>query len=111
MAVANRLCNVGNFTDSAKEAIVRAVLTAPPGMSNQATADATGCNRESVRRIRLGILWGDVLPRLPRFTAANYTARCTACVQWTGETCGLEIPEAAENPRYARECSAFMRQP
>ena len=101
------LHNLGGFTAESKERIVRAVLTAPPGMSNQALADATGCNRESVRRIRLGILWADVLPDLPRFTPARFSARCTSCALWDGG-CGLEIPEAAENPRYARECSAYM---
>ena len=104
------LHNVGAFTADRKAAIVRAVLSAPPSQSNHALGQIVGVNRESVRRIRIGILWADVLPDLPRFTPARYAARCTSCSLWDG-VCGLGIPEAAENPRYARECSAYMEAP
>lgn len=100
----------GAFPLERKQQIVQAVLSAPPGMSNHVLGRAVGVNRESVRRIRLGMLWADVLPALPRYSPERFTVRCTGCALWDG-ACGLGIPEAAENPRYARECSAFMEAP
>jgi len=104
-----------------REATVRAVLSQPPHFSLVQISEIIGIDRDTVRRIRLGLIWSDVLPELPRMTAEESSRRCWACVQWvppsgTGREhrygrCHLGIQEATETQTWARGCGAFMRAP
>ena len=104
-----------------REATVRAVLSQPPDLSLAEISEITGINRDTVRRIRLGLIWSDVLPEMDRMTAEQSSRRCQACVQWvppsgTGREhrygrCHLGIQEATETQTWARGCGAFMRAP
>jgi len=104
-----------------REATVRAVLSQPPDFSLVQISEITGIDRDTVRRIRLGLIWSDVLPDMERMTAEESSRRCQACVQWvqpsgTGREhrygrCHLGIQEATETQAWARGCGAFMRAP
>jgi hypothetical protein len=100
------------------EEMVRRVLSQPPDWSLAQIAAATGIERDSARRIRLGIRYRDVLPELPRMTLEESRRRCQNCVQWEGPvgpggsdhygSCKLGIPEATETQTWARGCGAYM---
>jgi hypothetical protein len=102
-----------------REATVRAVLSQPPDLSLAEISELTGINRDTVRRIRLGLIWSDVLPELERMTAEESSRRCSGCVQWVPPSgkgrehrygrCHLGIEEATETQTWARGCGAFMR--
>ena len=101
--------------------MVRAVLSQPPDMSLNDITELTGIDRDTVRRIRLGLRYADVLPELERMTAEESSRRCWACVQWVAPSgsgrehrygrCHLGIQEATETQTWARGCGAFMRAP
>ena len=100
------------------EEMVRGVLSQPPDWSLSQIAAATGIERDTARRIRLGIRYPDVLPELPRMTLEEFRRRCSSCVQWEGPvgpsgsdrygSCKLGIPEARETQTWARGCGAYM---
>ena len=104
-----------------RESTVRQVLTQPPNLSLAEISKLTGIDRDTVRRIRLGLIWSDVLQDLPRMTAEESSRRCWACVQWVAPSgsgrehrygrCHLGIQEATETQTWARGCGAFMRAP
>ena len=104
-----------------REATVGAVLSQPPDFSLVQISEITGIDRDTVRRIRLGLIWSDVLPDMERMTAEKSSRRCWSCVQWvppsgTGREhrygrCHLGIQEATETQTWARGCGAFMRAP
>ena len=104
-----------------REATVRAVLSQPPNLSLAEISEITGIDRDTVRRIRLGLIWSDVLRDMERMTAEESSRRCWSCVQWvppsgTGREhrygrCHLGIQEATETQTWARGCGAFMRAP
>ena len=104
-----------------REATVRAVLSQPPNLSLAEISELTGIDRDTVRRIRLGLIWSDVLPDMERMTAEESSRRCWACVQWVAPSgtgrehrygrCHLGIQEATETQTWARGCGAFMRAP
>ena len=103
-----RLCG-----DQRAEA-VRAILSRSPLETHAAIADALGLHRETVRKIRFGIQWPDVLPGLPRLDPATIGANCYLCCHWRqaqGDdpgACSLGIPEAATDGQlYARGCGAY----
>lgn len=107
-----------------REARVRQILSFPAGAPHAAVSAATGYSRETVRRVRFGMLWADVLPQLERMERDGADARCHQCVQWEprGERsiveagdrrgcCALGIPECAtEGMTWARGCGAFSRR-
>ena len=104
-----------------RESTVRLILGQPPNLSLAEISELTGIDRDTVRRIRLGLIYADVAPELDRMTAEESSRRCWACVQWvppsgTGREhrygrCHLGIQEATETQTWARGCGAFMRAP
>jgi len=109
------------LTMEEREARVRQILAFPATTPNQAVADATGYARETVRRVRFGLIDADVLPELPRLVIGQGNALCHQCVQWNGGMgssrnnrrgrCALGIPECSlEGTLWARSCGAFCRR-
>ena len=100
------------------EACVQAVFSAPCELSHREVSDLVGVSTTTVKEIRLGRKWPDVLPHIDRFETMART--CCSCTHWevrrmpATETeprsrrglCQLGIPEAA-NVSYGRGCSAW----
>lgn len=99
---------------------VRTVLEAPFSLTNAELSRRLGWTRESVRRIRVGILHPNILPDLPR-QERERTQKCWQCALanrnrrfnggYHGEFhlwCSLGYPESVD-PIYAVECPAFTR--
>ena len=109
--------HLDNDTRLSPEQMVRLVLSQPPDWSLAQIAEATGIERDLARRIRLGIRFLDVLPKLPRMTPEESRRRCSGCVQWVPPSgsgrehrygrCHLGIPEATEIQTWARGCGAY----
>jgi transcriptional regulator with XRE-family HTH domain len=101
-----------------REATVRTVLSQPPDLSFAQISELTGIHRDTVRRIRLGLIYADVLPEIARMTLEESRRQCSGCVQWDGPvgpggsdrygSCKLGIPEATETQTWARGCGAYM---
>lgn len=92
------------------EAVVRAILSRSPDVPHMVVAADLGIHRDTVRKVRYGLQWSNVLPDLERLDPDQAGARCWACVQWTGDRCGLGIPECAtEGHTWARGCGAFSQ--
>jgi hypothetical protein len=106
------------------ESIVRSVLLAPVEQDHHSIAKSLGIKDEEVRKIRIGQLYSDTLPKLQRLEPEALNRRCTICIHYTqkksryidvSETslpkeqlspCTLGIPEAIY-VHYARGCGAF----
>ena len=110
--------------DPAREALVRAVLTAPVEMESKAIANKVGTYRDTVRLIRIGRRFADVATDLPRIDPEHFKRRCTGCLHFIHNktrivdpdagtdhvshgACSLGIPEAYAIT-YARGCGAFV---
>ena len=115
------------FTQERRESVTRAILDAPVEYAHKLVAQSLGVSPETVRKVRFGLMWADVLPHLerldPSLRVRGHGLTCTLCVHWTptpyrirfdGEDlrrrgiCDLAIPESADI-RYARGCGAFMQ--
>jgi len=108
------------LTREQQEERVRAILSHPPTATHAQVSQATGYDREIVRRVRVGLRFADVLPELERLEPELTGARCRECVQWEpcqsqidGQRlgrCTLGIPEArSDGQSWARGCGAFTR--
>jgi hypothetical protein len=96
---------------SAREAKVQAVLSQSPALGHAEAAALAGVDRDTARRVRLGLKWADVLPGLPRLDPTTWNASCLQCTQWEtdGGRCMLGIPECrSEGPTWARGCGAYL---
>ena len=104
----------GRLVTSQQVEVVRAVLERSPTESHQAAAAALGLSRHTVRRIRFGLQWPEVLPELERLEERHSGAYCYRCTHWSEKgdgSCTLGIPEAAlEGQLAARGCGAFSRR-
>ena len=104
----------GRLVTSQQVEVVRAVLERAPTESHQAAAAALGLSRHTVRKIRFGLQWPEVLPELERLEERHSGAYCYRCCHWSekGEgSCTLGFPEAAlEGQLAARGCGAFSRR-
>jgi hypothetical protein len=117
------------FDEARKTELVRAILEAPCEQGHVTIADELGLHRETVRRVRFGYLWKNILPELERLEAGSgglsRIRTCEHCVHWKpgrfevyehGERirriglCTLDIPESV-HPKYARGCGAFAEVP
>ena len=99
----------------AREDLVRSILSRSPLETHAAIAEQLGCHRETVRLVRFGHRWADVVPDLERLDPAASGANCYLCCHWSqGKdqgTCTLGIPEAATDGQlYARGCGAYLPQ-
>ena len=102
-------------TIEGREAMLRAVLAMDPTISTRDAAEDLGIHRSTFVRIRLGKIWSDVLPELPRLTHEQTIRRCEACAFWDasvtpGENpCNIKIPERLSvGPKWARACGTYM---
>lgn len=110
---------VSNWTPEQREQIVRLCLTADPTTSHVELSKAISamgltCSKETVRKIRVGIAWANLLPELPRGTH-NFGRRCWNCrfVSDDNSHCTLGIPEATGTDgkmasQFAVRCSSYM---
>lgn len=122
------LKGMGEFDDELKAQLVRVILNRPCEQGNQVIATELGLQRETVRRVRFGYLWRDVLPELERLEAGRGGLRrirsCEHCVHWKAGRiesmehgvrvrriglCTLDIPESI-HPKFARGCGAFTER-
>ena len=73
---------------------------------------ALGLSRQTVRKVRFGLQWPEVLPHLERLEITKQGAYCYRCIHWSRDgagCCSLGIPEATiDGQLYARGCGAFM---
>ena len=116
----------GGKTLAEREELTIAVLNAPANQTHRAVGESLGISRETVRRVRYGIMWASIRPDIERLTQTLGTpgrgTRCDQCVHWKPERirdrshgsdmkrlgiCTLGIPESI-SPLYARGCGAFM---
>ena len=113
------------YSTEEREEITRAVLDTPVEVAARAIGEKLSLKRETVRRIRVGLMWADVLPEIPRITTEQMALRCDQCLHWieqpyrerdedsdirrTGR-CSLGIPEAC-SVLFARGCGAFTQVP
>ena len=113
--------SVETLTADRREEITRFVLRSPIETSSRIIGDELGLNRETIRRIRIGMVWPDVLPNIPRITSEQMKLRCNQCLHYiadrkyeridgintrTNGRCTLGIPEAKDIV-FARGCGAF----
>lgn len=105
-----------------REALVRAVLEASPDLPHATLARQLDMARESVRRVRIGLLWANVAPDLERLDPGRVTRSCQTCRlfdhhkrkaggSWRYGRCSLGYPEADENHHWARSCEAYAHDP
>ena len=105
-----------------REAITRAVLESPASWTLQRVADHVGIHKDTVRRIRYGLMNADVALDLPRLSPETMRRSCTGCTHFTRHenrphaegavigTCDFEFPESADLA-YARECASYWPAP
>ena len=110
-------------TREEREAIALAVLSAPCETPTAVLAHRVGLSRETVRCIRIGKLYAEVLPHLPRIDPQAMQRSCLDCQLFSSRPsrlrgkdgsgihshgrCSIGIPEA-ENIHYGRGCGAFV---
>ena len=98
-----------------REAVVRAVLTMEPTVNTADAAKEVGIHRSTFTGVRMGRLWADVLPELPRLRREQTIRKCEACAFWDPPTapglnpCNQRIPERLRvGPKWARICGTFL---
>ena len=110
-------------TREEREAIALAVLSAPCETPTAVLAHRVGLSREAVRCIRIGKLYAELFPHLPRIEPDAMKRSCLDCQLFSSRpsrlrggdgsdvrsfgSCSIDIPEAA-NIHYARGCGAFV---
>lgn len=95
--------------------IVERALTSDPMTTHLQIALEVGCSRETVRKVRAGLIWTDVLPELPR-ERFTYGRRCWNCkfISRDRTQCDLGIPESVSSDgrkflaSFAVKCSSYM---
>jgi hypothetical protein len=97
-----------------RERLVSAVLAMEPETVVKDAARELGIHRSTFNRIRLGLMYHDVLPDLRRLTSEQTRRSCELCVHWNEpkepikNPCGIKIPECKQRGRqWARMCSCF----
>lgn len=103
---------------------LRAILEAPPDVPHSTLGKRYHLHRETVRRFRIGVLWADVLPEMPRIPAEQMARTCLTCnifnhrvrferndhrekIKVLGD-CTIGIPEARHHVKWARCCNAYI---
>lgn len=106
------------FTPDHREWLVREILAAPQEVRHTELGQQLGCSRETVRRVRFGLMWGGIAPELERQPRERTGAVCTGCrlFEAKASTCSQGYPEAFHdggeaNLRYAQQCPAFYPAP
>jgi hypothetical protein len=104
--------------------VLRAILEAPPDVTHSTLSKRFHLHRETVRRFRIGALWADVLPDLPRIPPEQVARTCLTCKLFNHKVrfernphrekikvlgdCTIEIPEARHHVKWARCCNAYV---
>lgn len=75
-------------------------------------AQRLGVSRQAVNAVRTGRAYAKVAPQLPRrdravVTGARDGPLCTTCDFWNEHGCSFSLPEAAQDLRFAQECSMY----
>lgn len=96
---------------------VRRVLLAPKDVNNAELARELGVGRETIRQIRLGMIYAHVHPEIARLGApvevppAEDGPSCYGCVHWR-EGCTFGFPDWREiGPAFAAECHLYAACP
>lgn len=90
------------------EAAIRLILTS--SASHGALAKQLGIHRSAVSQIRLGRIYRNALPHLPRWTV---NLNCGMCLHWEASrsACGLDLPDPiTEGLHFARDCACFSHR-
>ncbi len=88
---------------------VRAIIGSSE--SHSALGRIYGCSRETIRQIRAGQLYRDVLPEGYRPPPGPGDPSCERCQEWRGDYCSLGFPDPIEEGvGFARDCSLY-REP
>lgn len=91
--------------DDATIALIRAST-----VTRKQKAERFGCSTEMIRRIEVGLSYGDsISPDAPRYTGRS----CHGCIFWDAELerCREGWPDPLTNgPRYANECRDYERR-
>lgn len=105
--------NVYIYEKEEKEKLVLQILTADSSVPHKVLAKCVNRSRETVRKIRHGKQWPDILPHLPRHST-NRHQRCTDCkiCDLKNWECSIGMAgsigeEGILNRRYAIDCAAY----
>ena len=82
------------FTPDHREWLVREILAAPQEVRHTELGQQLGCSRETVRRVRFGLMWGGIAPELERQPRERTGAVCTGCrlFEAKASTCSQGYP-------------------
>jgi hypothetical protein len=90
-------------------ASVAAILASPE--SHRALGKVYGCSRETIRLIRMGRAYHDLLPDGYTPPPSSKDPNCERCKFWSGVDCGLGFPDPVEEgPWFAKDCSLFEKE-
>ena len=83
---------------------VRLILTSPRSLKSLAAE--LGVSDETIRKVRLGLSYADVAPRLPRQRPG--APSCERCSSWGDGACREGFPDPLEEgPAFARDCDLY----
>ena len=75
---------------------------------NPALGRIYGCSPETIRQIRAGQIYRDVLPDGYRPPPGPGDPSCERCQEWRGDHCSMGFPDPIEEGiGFARDCSLF----
>lgn len=105
------------YDEKEKEELVLQILSADSSVPHKLLAKRVNRSRETVRKIRYGKQWPDILPHLPRHST-NRHYRCTDCNLCDLKNWQCSIGMAGSigddgilNRRYAIDCAAYSEDP
>jgi hypothetical protein len=76
--------------------------------THRALGKLYGCSRETIRQIRVGKIYRDVLPEGYYPPPGPGDPSCERCQEWRGEACSLGFPDPIEEGLgFARDCSLY----
>ena len=113
------------YDDEARERLTRAILAYPLETTHALISRELGAFPDTVRRVRLGILWASYAPELPRLTPEPATRTCRTCRLFDHKPyrrkangkerrfygrCTLGYPEAKDDHDWARFCEVYLEE-
>jgi len=87
---------------------IAAIIASPD--SHRALGKRHGVSGETIRQIRIGKIYRDLLPGNYRPPPKPGDPSCEHCRFWEVEQCGIGFPDPLEEgPGFARDCSLFAK--
>ena len=112
-----------DYDNKTRERLTRAILAYPLEASHASISRELEMFPDTVRRVRLGLLWTSFAPELPRLTLEQTTRTCRTCRLFDHKPyrrtangkerrffgrCTLGYPEAKDDHDYARFCEVYL---